>query len=713
MSSTKFNYERPQSKRWLRALIIATTILAITGAFVLDEISFLETRRSSLDQFNIQQLTLARAAASAIEARYREIINILSASSRSVLFSEMSIDSLAPIYSTGEFFSPFSSLRVLDKNGTLRLIYPLNEWRRDLIGRDYSRKVYFQKVLATGQFGGCTVETNERMEKRIRVAVPIYQSLEPGQGKTADTSKLQGVLVGSFDLRHFFAEFVSKFEPDKIGCLSVLDQNGILLSHADQTLIGKNIFEIDPNQIPNKHRQAFDWILQQRISGGEGIEACVSSWFHKKDGEVERLHAYTPANIKDTTWSVAVCSPVSKVEDIIAKARRSHSITLGFVMLAMLTAGALLLTMSYRWSRTLEGNVLARTKELKQTRDYLDKLIKHATSPIMVWDTDKRVTMFNRAFEKMSGRSAAEMIGSQIDALFPDENRDWCMEKIESASNGNYLEAIEIPILNKYGNVLFALWNSTNVYDEDGTLLGTIALGQDITGRIKAEQELKASLREKEVLLKEVHHRVKNNMQLISSFFKIKSRRLPPLPHDAPSGEHAQRAQVFDILEESQGIIRSISLVHEKLYQSKDLARVDFKDYVKTLTAKLFQTYSTGIEGVEFEVEVGDVYLGVDSAIPCTLVLNELISNALKHAFPEGRKGNLKVMFQQVAENEMELTVSDDGIGMPENLDFRGSESFGLHLVTILVEDQLKGEIELDRTEGTSIHIRFTPLSKA
>jgi two-component sensor histidine kinase len=221
----------------------------------------------------------------------------------------------------------------------------------------------------------------------------------------------------------------------------------------------------------------------------------------------------------------------------------------------------------------------------------------------------------------------------------------------------------------------------------------------DITERKLAEEALRSSLKEKEVLLREIHHRVKNNLQAITSLLKLQSAKIKEKPY-------------ADILKESQYRIKSMAYVHEKLYQSGDFSKIDFKSYVKTLVNSLFRSYGVNPAKIALRVEVDEVSLELDSAIPCGLIINELVSNALKYAFPEDRKGEVRVALGSTKEDKFMLTVSDNGAGMPEHIDFRNTESLGLHLVTILAEDQLHGKVELNRIEGTKYCIKFKKARK-
>lgn len=217
---------------------------------------------------------------------------------------------------------------------------------------------------------------------------------------------------------------------------------------------------------------------------------------------------------------------------------------------------------------------------------------------------------------------------------------------------------------------------------------------RDITERKRAENQIQFALKEKEVLLREIHHRVKNNMQVISSLLRLQSANI-------------REKQYVDMLKDSQSRIKSMALVHEKLYQSENFAEVDFNEYTKALVNSLFRSYGADPVKIALRVEVDDVSLELDRAIPCGLIINELVSNALKYAFPEDREGEIRVTLGSTKEDEFKLTVSDNGAGMPEQIDFRNTETLGLHLVTILAEDQLYGNIELNRIGGTNYYIKF------
>jgi PAS domain S-box-containing protein len=212
--------------------------------------------------------------------------------------------------------------------------------------------------------------------------------------------------------------------------------------------------------------------------------------------------------------------------------------------------------------------------------------------------------------------------------------------------------------------------------------------------RKRAAEQIEASLQEKELLLKEIHHRVKNNLQIISSLLNLQAGTV----HDSDT---------LEILRESQNRVRAMGFIHEKLYQSENLANIDFASYIENLANYLFTTYNAGRQGTSLAFEVDKIHLGVDAAVPCGLIINELVSNALKHAYPQGAGGEIRIELKRLENTLIRLTVSDQGAGFPEGVDFRETPSLGLQLVCSLV-DQLDGLITLSREAGTRFEITFS-----
>lgn len=230
-------------------------------------------------------------------------------------------------------------------------------------------------------------------------------------------------------------------------------------------------------------------------------------------------------------------------------------------------------------------------------------------------------------------------------------------------------------------------------YDGNGEPALMVGTVQDITESKRAEEKIRTSLQEKEILLKEVHHRVKNNLQVVASLLSLQSR-------------HLRDDNIRAMFEDSQKRVESMSLIHEKLYRSKDLGKIDFREYVGDLVRNVTALNSGGSGMIEIREKVGQVILDVNTGIPCGLIINELVSNAVRHAFPQGRAGRIEVEMESDGSDSISLTVRDDGVGFPGHIDFRNTKSLGMQLVMSLV-GQLDGKIELDRSEGTAFIITF------
>jgi PAS domain S-box-containing protein len=270
------------------------------------------------------------------------------------------------------------------------------------------------------------------------------------------------------------------------------------------------------------------------------------------------------------------------------------------------------------------------------------------------------------------------------------------------------------------------------IFHPDGQRKGLVVVGRDVTERKRAEAELKlyqeqleqlvserteelakanshlqneiaerriaeervyASLVEKEVLLKEIHHRVKNNLQIISTLLDLQS--------DSIRDEEAIRS-----FRESQDRIKAMALIHERLYESPDIASIDFCRYIGDLSVNLFNSYQTDPGRVSLKVDCGDISMGIDRAIPCGLIVNELVSNALKHAFPDGRQGEISIRLHAGDDGMIRLTVSDNGKGLPPGVDFRKTSTLGMQLVNMLAR-QLGGQLSLESASGTAFTIDF------
>lgn len=486
---------------------------------------------------------------------------------------------------------------------------------------------------------------------------------------------------------------------------------------------------------------------------------------------------------------------------------------------------------------------------LRETSQYLENLINYANAPIIVWDPEFRITLFNRAFEHLTGREAREVLGQHMEILFPVSYLAPAMELIKKTHEGERWESVEIPILHRTGDIRTVLWNSAAIFGADGkTIVSTIAQGQDITDRKKieseyrlraseyakmnivleeevrqrklsdttlkktlsllnaslestadgifvvdqqgtitsynqnfinmwnlpprllepgknetvmkcvlpqlkdpkgflaslddlqnpsgresfdmiefcdgkiferyskpqklgdlvvgrvwsfrditdrkhAEEKLVASLQEKEVLLREIHHRVKNNLQLISGLLDMTRMR---------TGDEYTNSILTDMMLK----IQTMAQIHTRLYESKQFGKISLTGQIEDQITGLSNIYSLKGHEIRCEIHSEEVFLAVDQAIPCALVVNEILSNAYKHAFAGRKKGTIDISIVH-EKDTISITIHDDGIGLPENLDISRTNSLGLKLIRTLVQHQLKGSLSFKNRKGTEVNVEF------
>jgi PAS domain S-box-containing protein len=488
-------------------------------------------------------------------------------------------------------------------------------------------------------------------------------------------------------------------------------------------------------------------------------------------------------------------------------------------------------------------------EKLLETKEYLDNLITYANAPIIVWDPQFRITLFNRAFEQLTGRKAKNVIGKKLDILFHKQDLTPVMDLIRKTVEGERWESVEIPILHKKGEIRTVLWNSASITGSDRkTIISTIAQGQDITdrkriesefrlrateyaklnetlneeirqriisdtnlkntlsllnaslestadgifvvdnqgkitsynqnfaamwniprdllesadagkvvnyllpqltspekfsanikdfkfyptresfdmieftdgkiferyskpqiigdtvvGRVwsfrditdrkQAERKLVASLQEKEVLLREIHHRVKNNLQLISGLLDMTRMRT----EDAP---------IYSILTDMMLKIQTMAQIHTRLYESKQFGKINIAEQIRDQVKSLSNIYSSKGHEINCEIHSNKVFLPVDLALPCALVVNEILSNAYKHAFKGRDKGTIDVTVLQENGN-IRISIRDDGIGIPDSVDINRSNSLGVKLIRTLVQHQLRGSLTIHNNQGTELQVEF------
>ena len=338
----------------------------------------------------------------------------------------------------------------------------------------------------------------------------------------------------------------------------------------------------------------------------------------------------------------------------------------------------------------------------KHSEEQFRLALEAAPTGMLMVNEHGRIALVNAQIEKLFGYTRMELIGMSVEQLVPERFRHR-----HPGFRGSYFAAPQTRSMGA-GRDLYALRkDGTEVPVEIGlnpltTSEGSFVLSSivDITERKRSIEQLRqrtadlsATLREREVLLQEIHHRVKNNLQVISSLINMQMRKL---------GSHTPR----EVLKECKTRIEAIGLIHEKLYQSRDFARVPFSDYAGTLAANVLQASDALNAGIGLHTDMEKILLAVDRAIPCGLILNELVTNALKHAYPDGRRGTISINLKHIDGDRIQLAVSDDGIGMRQTDGAERHDSIGLHLVRTLSE-QLEGEVTIVVDGGTTVRVDF------
>lgn len=347
------------------------------------------------------------------------------------------------------------------------------------------------------------------------------------------------------------------------------------------------------------------------------------------------------------------------------------------------------------WQDITEGK--KAEEAIKASEEKFRNLFESSTDAIHVMDTEGNLLDCNKIAYERLGYTKEEMVGKDISQLDSPGDAINVPKRVEHLKNHGKA-VFEAENMRKDGTVLPVEVNASVI--EFGGEKVVLALNRDITERKEAEEELKdyseklrVSLDEKDVLLKEVHHRVKNNMQIISSLLNLQKG-------------YIKDNEAVEIFTDSQNRIKSMALVHESLYKSPGLSNINMRDYVNELTTGLIKTYRTGTEIIDLKTNVEDVFIGVDTAVPCGLILNELVTNSLKHAFPGEEGGEIWIRLRQTSQGQIELAVGDNGVGIPEEIDVYNTETLGLDLIKSLTK-QLKGEIDLKREDGTEFVVIF------
>ena len=344
----------------------------------------------------------------------------------------------------------------------------------------------------------------------------------------------------------------------------------------------------------------------------------------------------------------------------------------------------------------LRQKVEQRTNELNQKNLELEKLsivASETDNAVLIFNENKEIEWANAGFTKMTGYTIDEISGlegSRIDNFTKSEEVNLL---VENCINDKKSTVFETQLPSKNNSTLWASSTLTPIFFESGQLNKIVMIYTDITYRKIMEEKIRESLEEKGLLLREIHHRVKNNLQIIISLFNLQSH-------------YINDKKAFNALKEGQDRIKSMALIHERFYQNEGLSRIDFDDYIRRLVENLFMSFNINPERIATEISAEKISLDIDTAVPCGLIINELVSNTLKHAFGENEKGMLKISFHRNGSDHLKLTISDNGKGLPEDFEFEEVDSLGMQLINAL-NNQLDGKLTLQKEKGTTFILEF------
>jgi len=335
-------------------------------------------------------------------------------------------------------------------------------------------------------------------------------------------------------------------------------------------------------------------------------------------------------------------------------------------------------------------------KALKASEEMYKTLIKTSPDALIVIDLKGTIKFLSpRALELYGYNHKKELMGENITKFIDSSEKERIFPFFENVFNKGILKNTEFKMSKKDGTNFSGEVNVSVIKNDQGNVESFMGIIRDITHHKKIENEIKRSLNEKEMLIKEIHHRVKNNMQIITSLLNLQS-------------SYFEDENVKSVFKESQNRVKSMAMVHEKLYQSKDLARINFADYIKSLALGLLSSNGIDSNGIKLNLDLDTFYLGIDTAIPLGLLLNEVITNSLKHAFPHGKNGTITIELRK-KDSIFIMSISDDGVGLPHDLELENSTTLGMKLIMSLV-DQLDADLTMERSRGTKFIIKFREL---
>ena len=342
------------------------------------------------------------------------------------------------------------------------------------------------------------------------------------------------------------------------------------------------------------------------------------------------------------------------------------------------------------------GSDLTKEKEIKKALEKSEKLystlVKTDPDSIITTDINGKIVYTSQHALQMYGYEKSEdLLGKSIFDLVIPEYQNKAKLDLEKTLQKNILRNLEYKLVKKDGDQFIGEWNIAVINDDEEGPVAFMTTARDITHHKNIEAQMQASLQEKTVLLREIHHRVKNNLQIISSLLNLQS-------------QYIKDKEAFEVFKESQNRVKSMAIIHEKLYQSGNFAEINVAEYLKNLTDSIYSSYGVNLDVINLKINAENIFLDINKAVPCFLLINEVITNSIKHAFPDGRSGEIIINFSK--NDEYVINIKDDGIGLPKYLNIHETNTLGMQLINGLTS-QLDGKLEVKSNGGTEFIINF------
>ena len=669
----------------------------VLGFLVLGTVTNDAASTAIRETIGTQVLSFVTGAAEGIAQKIdlvEEMLNELAVrAAKSRLDNPEAVEAL--IRADGAIFSLANLITFLRPDGSVIADWPVDAVRRKT---NYADREWMRQVIKTGK----TVISEPFLGRssttpRIVLATPVFDA--GGQIAAVATAT---ILI----LEPNFIGHVTRQKIGQEGYLLLAARNGTVIGHPDSSQIMAPIASTGTAEAFNRAGSGWSgymesagvdqklrlltaspvgdtgWVLIGVMSGNEAYVPVA-----RLHNQLLTLSAVVILLVLAATWFILarLLMPLSALREAVENLTTRHTSSPRLVIDERMRGVAEIDAVSVAIANLLEDLARTQAEQMK-----LAAIVSSSEDAIVSEDLYRTITSWNRTSERMFGYPADEAIGRKSTFLVSeDEQPDDSRRRALTIQGGAYSRYTGTCMC-KDGTPVSVSITQSNIVDTEGRKIGISLVYRDISQRIEARRALEASLREKETLLREIHHRVKNNLQIISSLLRFQSKK-------------ANTPEAAAAFADGQDRLRSMILMHEKLYRSHNIARIDLGDYLRTLAEQMRDSYRATSGNVGLEINAGEVILPVEVALPCGMLLAELLSNAYKYAFPDERGGTLRIDLRP-REQGFLLVVQDDGVGLPDSVDINSPQTFGLQLVAMLAM-QINAGLRFERGPGLKVEV--------